>query len=183
MTAIQSKVAPVKRPPTRRLLPDGSQAAAGWLYSLCVLCVLCLCRGVPPAEEAAVLLLVPKPLGVQFNSLTDHLRLLYRPLPAAVWLDGVEQSLLYCRRHPLGENGQALFNLPAPPGKKQQQQRGGEVQQYRLIRRDLLKAALLHYAKQYRHLESSRKLLAKVGRAWAGLLSWLAGLRVLPHCV
>ena len=78
---------------------------------------------------------------------------------AGVWLDGVEQSLLYCRRHPLGDNGQALFNLPPPPGKKQQQR---EVQQYRLIRGELLKAALLHYAKQYRHLESSRKLLAKV---------------------
>ena len=89
---------------------------------------------------------------------------------AGKWLDGVEQSLLYCRRHPLGDNGQALFNLPPPPGKKQQQQRG-EVQQYRLIRRDLLKAALLHYAKQHRHLDLSRKLLAKVrrGLCWDGL--------------
>ncbi|KAL4857102.1 Protein ENHANCED DOWNY MILDEW 2 [Chlorella vulgaris] len=73
------------------------------------------------------------------------------------WLDGVEQSLMYCLKHRLGDNGQALFELPSLNrfGKKQQRA------SYPLVRPDLRRAALLHYAEQYRHLASSRRLLAE----------------------
>jgi hypothetical protein len=80
------------------------------------------------------------------------------PCRAAGWLDGVEQSLLYCPSHPLGANGQALFLLP--PADRRGRRRAAAP--YRLIRSDLRRAALLHYARQHRHLSSSRRLLAEV---------------------
>lgn len=65
---------------------------------------------------------------------------------------------MYCLKHRLGDNGQALFELPSLNrfGKKQQRA------SYPLVRPDLRRAALLHYAEQYRHLASSRRLLAEV---------------------
>lgn len=87
------------------------------------------------------------------------------PAPAGNWLDGVEQSLLYCSKHPLvPETGQAAFSRAVlvsragQPDKPQAEQR-----EYRLVRPDLLLAFLRHYAQQTRHLESSRRLLAEVG--------------------
>ena len=83
------------------------------------------------------------------------------PLPAGAWLDGVEQSLLYCTSHALSpQTGQAAFTVRRPPNRK-------TPLRYDLIEAGLFRGALLHYARQFRHLESSRRLLEEVGR-WVG---------------
>ena len=92
------------------------------------------------------------------------------PHPAGVWLDGVEQSLLYCTNHTLSPiTGQAVFTV-CPPSRK-------KPRRYDLIQEGLYRGALLHYARQFRHLESSRSLLAQVGSGSVGL--WACRRRVM----
>lgn len=94
---------------------------------------------------------------------------LSRAIPAlAGWLDGVEQSLCYCRRHRINpETQHAEFEI-GPAGRLYDR---GRQQPYTLVNKKLLGRFRVHYAREHRHLESSRKLLAGVstpGRAlWA----------------
>ncbi|KAI7842773.1 hypothetical protein COHA_003520 [Chlorella ohadii] len=79
------------------------------------------------------------------------------------WLDGVETSLLYCKRHPMDpDTGQAKFVRRLRKAAERGQAKG-QVHEvpYLLIRGDLRRAFLRHYAGQYRHLASSRQLLAE----------------------
>ena len=119
----------------------------------CLLLLLC-CSGLAHGQR-----LLNRLGGVRVSHTPAHLAACLParlPLVAAGnWLDGVEQSLLYCARHPIDEyTGQALFNLPTAPGKKRRD--------YRLLREDLCKAAHRHYAQQHPHLKTSRALLAGV---------------------
>ncbi|KAL4452599.1 hypothetical protein ABPG75_008261 [Micractinium tetrahymenae] len=73
------------------------------------------------------------------------------------WLDGVEQSLCYCQRHRINaETQQAEFEI-GPAGRLYDK---GWQRPYSLVNKKLLGRFRLHYAREYRHLESSRKLLA-----------------------
>lgn len=166
-------------------------------------------------------------------------------LPADAWLDGVEQSLLYCTDHAMDQaTGQAVFERRVPvrvknkagevrPGAGRGDGGAGEavggeegahrrprpacaavsaaaspcalppapcealsnrlppsaspstpqvrreerLRPYALVREDLRAAALLRYAAQFRHLESSRNLLkeARAGGLCFCCVLWVCG--------
>lgn len=87
------------------------------------------------------------------------------PLPLACLLAGL----------PISRPQQQRFiaaPLPAFAQVRKAQGQGVRQRPYLLIREDLRRAALAHYARQFRHLPSSRAWLAEVRRAPAG--GWAA---------